>query len=146
MIENDNGIQFSDNFNDGDFSSNPQWIEINDNPVQIPNLNKIIVVPNPYYDRAVLNNYSAEPNKIMFFNLPGQCTIRIFTVAGDLVKTIHHTNGTSEEPWNQVTESNQLVFTGVYIYHVQSKYGEKTGKFIIIRTSTQEERDLGFFR
>jgi len=146
VIENDNGIQFSDNFDDGNFSANPEWRVINDNPVQTPQLDKIIVVPNPYYDRAVLNNYSAEPNKIMFFNLPGECTIRIYTVAGELVKTLHHTSGTAEEAWNQVTESNQLVFTGVYVYHVQSQYGERIGKFIIIRTSTQEERNLGFFR
>jgi hypothetical protein len=59
-------------------------------------------------------------------------------MSGDLVKTLHHTDGTSEEPWNQVTEYNQLIFTGVYFYVVESDMGNKTGKFVIVRTSTQE--------
>ena len=85
-------------------------------------------------------------NKINFFNLPGKCTIRIYTVAGDLVKTIDHNDGTSEEAWYQLNDNNQLVFSGVYIYHVQSDFGNKIGKLIVIRTSTKEERDMGFYK
>lgn len=145
-IETNSQTLFSDDFNDGDYTTNPEWEIDNDNPVQTPDLDKILVVPNPYYDKAILNNYSGEPNKIVFMNLPGKCTVTIYTVAGEHVKTLQHNNGTSEETWNQVTDFNQLVYTGVYIYHVQSEYGDKIGKFIIIRTSTQEERNLGYFR
>jgi len=104
----------------------------------VPNMNNIKVVPNPYHDLSTKFNYPGEKNKLMFINIPPKCTIKIYTMSGDLVKTLHHTDGTSEEPWDQVTEYNQLVYTGVYLYVVQSDMGTKIGKFVIVRTSTQE--------
>jgi len=54
-------------------------------------------------------------------------------MAGDLVKTIEHTTGTSQESWDQVTDYNQLVMTGVYIYVIESEIGKTYGKFVIVR-------------
>jgi hypothetical protein len=104
----------------------------------VTTLDIIKVVPNPYHDLSVKYNYPGEPNKILFINIPAVCTIKIYTMTGDLVKTLYHTDGTSEEPWNQVTEYNQLVFSGVYLYVVESDMGRKAGKFVIVRTSTEE--------
>ena len=109
------------------------------------NLDDVKVIPNPYHDKAIKNNFPGEPNKIMFINLPPKCTIKIFTMSGDLVKTLEHTDGTSEEAWNQITDYNQLVFSGVYIYYIESDIGCKTGKFVIIRTTTTEEREQGWY-
>lgn len=106
--------------------------------VPVSTLDNIKVVPNPYHDLSVMNNYPGEPNKLMFINIPPECTIKIYTTSGDLVKTIQHTDGTSEEAWNQVTEYNQLVYTGVYLFVVESPMGSKVGKFVIVRTSTEE--------
>jgi len=104
----------------------------------VTTLDNIKVVPNPYHDLSVRYNYPGEPNKLMFINLPPQCTIKIYTMTGDLVKTLEHEDGTSEEPWNQVTEYNQLIYTGVYLYVVESDMGTKAGKFVVVRTSTEE--------
>jgi len=60
--------------------------------------------------------------------------------------SIEHSDGTSEQAWYQLNENNQLVFTGVYIFHVDSKFGNKIGKFVIIRSSTKSERDMGFYK
>ncbi|MBZ0183065.1 MAG: T9SS type A sorting domain-containing protein [Melioribacteraceae bacterium] len=68
-----------------------------------------------------------------FTNLPSECTIKIYTIDGDLVKTIEHTSGTGTAFWDIRSEYNQLIATGVYFYHVSSKYGEKIGKFAIVR-------------
>ena len=104
----------------------------------VANLDNIKVVPNPYRDLSVNYNWPGEPNKLLFINIPPVCTIKIYTMSGDLVKTIHHTDGTTEEEWNQVTEHNQLIYTGDYLYAHESDMGNKTGKFVVVRTSTEE--------
>ena len=104
-------------------------------------LSIVKVVPNPYLVRAAwdLDN---DYQRIQFTNLPTECTIRIYTIAGDLIKTIHHENPYSggfqnHTPgtafWDLQTENNQKVATGVYIYFLSSPYGEKTGRFAVIR-------------
>ena len=51
-------------------------------------------------------------------NLPPYRDVRIYTVTGDLIKTIHHESGSADESWDQVTETNQIVASGVYILQV----------------------------
>jgi len=97
------------------------------------NLSNIRVVPNPFNANSAPLNFPGEPNKILFAGLPGQCTIKIYTVTGNLVKTIEHTNGTAEESWNQVTDYNQLIPTGVYIAVVESGMGKSFVKFVVVR-------------
>ncbi|NOY59037.1 MAG: T9SS type A sorting domain-containing protein [Calditrichaeota bacterium] len=103
-------------------------------------LNNIKVVPNPFHDKSIKYNWPGEQNKLLFINLPLKCTIKIFTVTGDLVKTIEHDNGTTEESWNQITQDNQLIFSGVYIFYVESEMGNKVGKFVVVRSSRLENR------
>lgn len=100
--------------------------------------NNLRVVPNPFNIRSVNygdpNNPSdASNNKLLFVGLPGKCTIRIFTVSGDLVKTIYHDSGLGSEEWNQVTDSNQFIVSGLYIAHVESEVGNEIIKFVVIR-------------
>jgi len=104
------------------------------------NAKEVRVVPNPYiisarWERERLGNISdGEPIREMaFINLPGECTIRIFSVDGDLVKTINHREGTGTAYWDVRSDFNQMVSTGVYFFHVESSRGNKTGKFAIIR-------------
>ncbi len=88
-----------------------------------PTAGKVRIVPNPYITMAQeYNFYSSTGNidEIHIVNLPPYCTIRIFTVAGDLIKTIEHNTGSADEFWDLVTESNQLVASGVYILQVDN--------------------------
>ncbi len=104
-------------------------------------LEKIRVVPNPYIAAATWEErspYSSGrgPRSLHFTHLPQQCTIRIFTVSGELVATIDHNStlldGTAE--WNLLTRDNLDVAYGVYIYHVDAPgIGEKVGKFAVIK-------------
>jgi hypothetical protein len=80
-------------------------------------LDAIRVVPNPYNIRARDFQFRGEPDKIMFLNIPGQCIIRIYTERGDLVETIHHTDGSGDATWQSVSSSRQIVVSGVYIAH-----------------------------
>lgn len=96
-------------------------------------VNDVLVVPNPF----VIGAGSAQPGAgdvIQFVNIPNPCTIRIYTVRGDLVKTI--TAGAdvgSIVSWDQVTDFGQFVKSGIYVYHLESPAGAKTGKLAIIR-------------
>ena len=100
-------------------------------------LDKIRVVPNPYNISASteLGFGELQPNRLAFFNIPGECTIKIYTELGELVQTIEHTDGSGDEYWDSTTSSNQIVVSGIYIAVVEdTKTGErKIVKFVIIR-------------
>jgi hypothetical protein len=65
-----------------------------------------------------------------------QCTIRIYTIEGELVDTIEHMadfdDGTAE--WDMLTKDNLDISYGVYVYHIDaSGVGEIVGKFAVIK-------------
>jgi hypothetical protein len=101
------------------------------------------VVPNPYvgaasFEPAPYGVQGRGDRRIEFRNIPKGCTIRIFTVRGDLVQTLTH-DGTDNGyvAWNLRTKDNLDVAPGLYVYHVQidggSDYGTRIGKFAIIK-------------
>jgi len=97
-------------------------------------LKDIKVSPDPLYVR-----YSSMAERIdgrstlAFHNLPDKCTIRIYTLAGDLVSTIEHTDGTGTEFWYLMSANDQQVVSGIYLYHIDSPYGERLGRFAVIK-------------
>ncbi len=101
-------------------------------------LTDIRIVPNPFNASAgakVRFPGTIDEDKIAFYNIPGECTIRIYSELGELIKTIEHTNGSGDEYWYQVTSSNQIIVSGIYIAVITDK---KTGqnhiaKFAVIR-------------
>lgn len=91
-------------------------------------LENIRVVPNPYLAA------SAFDNRLMFTNLPGQCEIFIYTVAGDLVRRIDHQGSQGATYWDLKNESGLSVAYGLYVYVVKTRDGQKrVGKFSIIK-------------
>jgi hypothetical protein len=112
-----------------------------DNAQAKEDLDNIKVVPNPYMANALWeekNPYSSGrgPRSIHFTHLPNNCTIRIFTVSGELVQEIQHDSnlidGTAE--WDLLTKDRLAAAYGVYIYHVDAPgIGTKVGKFAIIK-------------
>jgi len=96
------------------------------------------VVPNPY---IIENEWQQTvfQRKLKFINLPDECTIRIYTVAGDLIQTIKHdktyqqpNDAGGDEWWDVLTSNDQLPASGVYLFHIDSDVGEQVGKFVII--------------
>jgi hypothetical protein len=93
----------------------------------------VLVVPNPFVIGAGLSQPGVG-DKIQFVNIPNPCTIRIYTVRGDLVKTLNVGTGAGAiVAWDQVTNYGQYVESGIYIYHLESPAGNKIGKFAIVR-------------
>ncbi len=104
-------------------------------------LDQISVVPNPYvtaasWERRNLNQTGRGERKISFINLPAECTIRIYTVAGDLVKTLYKEYSPTDGSltWNLVSEDGMDVASGLYIYHVETPdIGDYINKFALIK-------------
>jgi hypothetical protein len=97
-------------------------------------LKRIRVVPNPYFAQYSPMIETGEGESVIEFQrIPDKCTIRIYTLAGDLVQTIEHNDGSGAARWNLLSRNNQLVASGIYIFHVESPYGEHLGRFAIIK-------------
>ncbi|HOT96944.1 MAG TPA: hypothetical protein PLN61_07240 [bacterium] len=104
-------------------------------------LKNIKVVPNPYVASAgwePLNPYATGrgSREIHFTHLPMKCTIRIYTVQGELIATVEHNSpffdGT--QAWNMLTRDNLDIAYGVYVYHVDAgDLGSFVGKFAVIK-------------
>ncbi|MBU1881119.1 hypothetical protein KKA08_03730, partial [bacterium] len=119
------------------FQYNTSSAQINANTVD---LDLIKVYPNPYLGTSTqepTNPYSTGrgERRITFIHLPQKCTLRIYTVRGELVQTINHSTTIDDgiEHWNLRTKDGLDVAYGVYIYHVDSQYGEHVGKFALIK-------------
>jgi hypothetical protein len=106
---------------------------------------KVVVYPNPY---RIDRGYSADKyeagglygRRIRFVNLPPRCTIRIYTLDGDLVKTIEHDKDPNSleatyDEWDLISRNTQAVVSGIYLFSVEDKDTGKNqvGKFVIIK-------------
>ncbi|MDD3577436.1 MAG: hypothetical protein PHS23_00375 [Candidatus Cloacimonetes bacterium] len=122
-------------------------------------MDDIKVVPNPYIGRSKFDGRYDNDEKgdksrrLWFINLPNRCKIRIYTLAGDLVKTIDHdgaqqtdivtiskatTQGIAASgmhAWDLLSQHNQIIAPGVYLFSVENKADDKlkVGKFVIIK-------------
>lgn len=102
------------------------------------NLNKIRVVPNPYIVSSLFEpefgELRREPlRQIQFINLPNECTIYIFTLDGDLIKTIHHNSNFGTATWDLRTDGGREISTGIYLYVVKTDEGEYLNRFAVIK-------------
>jgi hypothetical protein len=98
------------------------------------------VVPNPYvgaasFEPGLFATSGRGERRIEFRGLPQYCTIRIYTVHGDLVQTLIHDGSTDGVvPWNLRSKDNLDVAPGLYIYHVDGgSSGTYVGKFALIK-------------
>jgi hypothetical protein len=97
---------------------------------------KVYVVPNPYIRHAAWEEGEA---KVVFTNLPPECTIRIFTEAADHVTTFNHgpnephSTSATTVTWDLKTAGGQDLVPGVYIYYIEGSGYEDTGKMMVAR-------------
>ena len=115
------------------------------------------VYPNPYYAGASWEGSSIFPEdrRLNFANLPANCTIKIFTPAGDVIDEIEHSSGTytgnspwydrysdqenavfagGEHSWNLISADNQIISRGIYLYTIeQNDKIVYRGKFVVIK-------------
>lgn len=106
------------------------------------NLSQIKVVPNPYvvtHDQEARllpgQNSGRGERKIRFTHVPTGAKISIFTVRGELIKTLANNDVfEGDVAWNLRTDENLDVSFGVYVYVVEVPgVGNKTGKIALIK-------------
>ncbi|MCX6151197.1 MAG: hypothetical protein NTX22_11775 [Ignavibacteriales bacterium] len=121
------------------FVSDSQHVDLQ--KIKSDSQEKPYVVPNPYVGAA-----SFEPQRFAvsgrgerrmeFRSLPRNATIRIFTINGELVKTLHQDGDIIKGyvSWDLRTKDNLEVAPGLYIFHVESQETDPyIGKFAIIK-------------
>lgn len=92
----------------------------------------VAVIPNPY--RAVEAWNGVLENELHFINLPSDATIRIYTVAGDLVRELHHQDPVRDfERWDLRNADGRDVSSGIYMYRVVAGSFFFQNKFVVIR-------------
>lgn len=101
-------------------------------------LDRIKVVPNPYIVSSLYEPEFGELRKeplrqLQFINLPQNCSIYIFTTAGDLIKTIYHESSTGTEFWDLRAEGGREIAPGIYLYVVKTKDLEYLNRFTVIK-------------
>ncbi|OGB99220.1 hypothetical protein A2V82_06305 [candidate division KSB1 bacterium RBG_16_48_16] len=116
--------------------------DLTSGPMVDEDMDKISVVPNPYVvtntlEPGVRNINLNQRRRIMFTNIPAQCTIKIFTMSGYLVDEIE-VDGYQDAGmayWDLLTKEDLEIAAGVYLYHIKSKVSgkEKMGKFAVIK-------------
>jgi hypothetical protein len=84
----------------------------------------IRIVPNPY---VVTHEAQRGVPRLYFNYLPEECTIRIYTLALDKVRTLYHSGGSREE-WDLETEGGQLVASQLLLAHIEAPNGRKVVK------------------
>ncbi len=102
-------------------------------------MDNIFAVPNPYVMSSQFELPGNRPDLrgdrvIQFRNLPTECTIRIYTITGELVQTLRKNNTAGYLNWDVLTSESQRLAYGVYIYHVEEPTGgTKIGRLAIIK-------------
>jgi hypothetical protein len=122
---------------------------------------KVLVVPNPYRVTEYYSTeyggwegpertWNENKRMVKFIRLPkGEWTLRIFTLVGEKVTVINNNiskgyeqggkwmgpyqENRSDINFDLLTESGRALASGVYIFLIDSQYGQQTGKFVIIR-------------
>lgn len=116
---------------------------------------KVGVYPNPYRVNAAWDRGTSFTRKIMFYNLPKRAQIRIYTLAGEIVATLDHDADTysgdirwfstddterrifsgGEHAWDLLSEANQNLATGLYLFTVKDLDGGgiQRGRFAVIK-------------
>ncbi len=99
---------------------------------------KINVFPNPYYG-VNPNEINKYQRFVTFNHLPNKATLRVFNLAGQLVKTVQKDDNTQYVKWNLSNENDLPVASGIYIVHVDMP---EIGKTKVLKVAIIQETQI----
>ena len=122
------------NLNNKAFNMTVEPVEPTAGPT--PNLLRVVAVPNPFRANEAWDQPGAH--ELHFINLPAVAQIRIYTVAGDLVKELSHSDRIRDfERWDLKNQRGQDVSSGIYLYRVEANVAGRAfsfeDRFVVIR-------------
>ena len=79
---------------------------------------RINVFPNPYYGLNLAET-STHEGFVTFSNLPERATVRLFDLAGNLVRVIEKNDNQQFLPWDLLNDNELPVASGMYIAHIE---------------------------
>ncbi len=102
----------------------PSAIQYHNSTATREEIGKINVFPNPYYG---VNRAETSPSErfVTFNHLPFYATIRIYNLAGVLVKTVVKEDETQFAVWDLSNETNLPVASGLYIAQLELRDTDK---------------------
>lgn len=110
----------------------------------------VYIYPNPYRidDEYIRKGYEGRNprffipdrlRRIHFENLPPRCTIRIFSLDGDLIRELKHDKSPSDPTahhaeWDLISRNTQMIVSGIYYWTVEDyETGRmQMGKLVVI--------------
>ena len=103
-----------------------------DNPTLTNALDDVRVVPNPYYAYSQYETSKLD-NRVKITGLPEVCTVRIYSIAGTLVRTFDKADPLTYLEWDLKNDRNVPIAGGVHIVHVDAPgVGEKIVKWFAV--------------
>jgi len=100
-------------------------------------LDRIGITPNPYKGASAFETSNIK-DEVRFTDLPDNCTIRVFTLDGTLVRTLSHNSPNGYLTWDMANENGLRLASGMYLIHVDvPNVGEKVLKFGVVRKKIQ---------
>jgi len=95
------------------------------NEIGRKNLDLVNVVPNPYRGYSEYEN-SPIDSRVKITNLPPECNITIFDMAGNVIRRVNKADNNTFYEWDLKNGSNVPIASGLYLIHVKTKdLGEK---------------------
>ncbi|MDZ7765275.1 MAG: hypothetical protein U5K00_12740 [Melioribacteraceae bacterium] len=111
---------------------------------------KVNVFPNPLFGYNPATSWTGNINNpdepfVTFSNLPEEITVKIFSLSGQLLRTLNTSDKDSPTSpflrWDLLNESGLRVASGLYLAIVSSpKFGDKVLKFSIVMPQKQLQR------
>ena len=93
-------------------------------------MDKIKAVPNPYYGYSSYETNQLD-NRVKITNLPGEATIKIFTVGGTLVRTLKKDDNMTSIDWDLKNDFGIPIASGLYVIHVNARFWDSEAKVFL---------------
>lgn len=112
---------------------------------KIDQFEKVNVFPNPLFGyNSASGHFGNRPDEpfVTFTHLPIEATIKIYTLSGNLVKTIQKNDLSPMIRWDLKNEYGRRIGSGLYIALIENKeLGKKILKFSVIMPQKQIQTD-----